>query len=400
MPSQRADNKLRTPASMNVVAVIPARGGSERLPRKNVAEVFRKPMILWAIEACQRAASIDAVFVSSEDEEILAIAQAAGAGVIPRPSELARSQVPKVEAIRHADQWLYEKEHCHPHSLFSVQANSPELRTRDLEAAVRKLQEHRLWEVTSVNEQLIQNGAFRLIRQHSLYNTFLSAYLGVVPTDYLDIHTAEDLELLAQRYPTSEVFQARIQEDCAWAETQQESLTGELATSLDDFAISRELFCWIVENIPSGSKIIEFGSGSGTVELTKHFEVCSIEHDSKWLGHARQANYIHAPLVSYGNYQWYDHNVVKSNLSTDYDLIIVDGPPNNPQTSLIGRQGFVDHLHLFRCDVPIIFDDVNRPQEYDNMVAVADRLNQPFRVFRGWQKDFGIVGMPRGSRTP
>jgi len=377
---------------VNVVAVIPARGGSQRLPRKNVLEVFGKPMIVWAIEACRRAPSVDAVFVSSEDGEVRQIAAAAGAQIIPRPDRLAADDVPKIEVIRHADQWLFDAHHCHPHSLISVQANSPEVLARDLESAVEMLQRHRLWEVTSIDERFIQNGAFRLIRQHSLYNTFLSAHLGVVPTDYLDIHTEEDLAQLHHRYPTRRAFEDRIAADADCASAHASGLSGELATTLDDYAISRELYRWILDNVERDRTILEFGSGSGSRELARHYRVYSVEHDRRWLGLDAGVNYIHAPLTDYGEYEWYNVEIVRERIPSRYDLIIVDGPPNNPRTSVIGRKGFVDNIHLFHTDVPIVFDDVNRPEERHNMHEVARRLNKPVRVIKGWQKDFGIVG--------
>lgn len=71
------------------LAVIPARGGSKRLPRKNVLELKGKPLINWSIEAALNSKYIDKVIVSSDDQEILATAQNAGAEVLPRPAELA-----------------------------------------------------------------------------------------------------------------------------------------------------------------------------------------------------------------------------------------------------------------------------------------------------------------------
>ena len=56
-------------------------------------------------------------------------------------------------------------------------------------------------------------------------------------------------------------------------------------TNLDDFAIPRELMEWLLANIKPGNKVLEFGSGSGTIELCKHYEVWSIEHAEEWVGH-------------------------------------------------------------------------------------------------------------------
>jgi N-acylneuraminate cytidylyltransferase len=72
-----------------VVAIIPARGGSTGIPRKNLAIVAGKPLVVHAIEQALAARTIDRVIVNSEDEEIRAVAAAAGAEVMDRPDEFA-----------------------------------------------------------------------------------------------------------------------------------------------------------------------------------------------------------------------------------------------------------------------------------------------------------------------
>ena len=91
---------------MSAVAIIPARGGSKRLPRKNLYPVLGVPMIAWAIQACRRARHVTGVYVSTEDAEIARVAEAQGATVIPRPPELATDEVQKQDAIVHATQAL------------------------------------------------------------------------------------------------------------------------------------------------------------------------------------------------------------------------------------------------------------------------------------------------------
>jgi YrbI family 3-deoxy-D-manno-octulosonate 8-phosphate phosphatase len=83
------------------IAIIPARGGSKGLPRKNVLPLCGKPLISWAIEAALNAASIDRVFVSTDDAEIAAISEQAGASVIWRPAELASDTASSESALIH-----------------------------------------------------------------------------------------------------------------------------------------------------------------------------------------------------------------------------------------------------------------------------------------------------------
>jgi N-acylneuraminate cytidylyltransferase len=91
------------------VAVIPARGGSRRIPRKNIKTFCGKPMLVWSIEAAQAAGLFDAVIVSTDDEEIAALAEANGAEApFRRPPELADDHTPVLPVIAHAIRWIEE----------------------------------------------------------------------------------------------------------------------------------------------------------------------------------------------------------------------------------------------------------------------------------------------------
>jgi len=84
------------------LAIIPARGGSKRLPRKNVVDLAGKPLIAWTIEAGLKSKYIDKVIVTSDDDEILSISQQYGAITIKRPDELASDTATTFDAIKHA----------------------------------------------------------------------------------------------------------------------------------------------------------------------------------------------------------------------------------------------------------------------------------------------------------
>lgn len=83
------------------VAIIPARGGSRRIPRKNIREFHGKPIIAYSIEAA-RAALFDQVWVSTEDQEIAEVAIAFKAHVLYRPLDLARDEVGTQEVMKNA----------------------------------------------------------------------------------------------------------------------------------------------------------------------------------------------------------------------------------------------------------------------------------------------------------
>jgi len=124
--------------------------------------------------------------------------------------------------------------------------------------------------------------------------------------------------------------------------------------NLSTWAITQELFDWIRNNIPTGSIILELGSGEGTGILSKYYTMYSVEHDKQWLNKYK-SNYIHAPLI---NDLWYDPQILVKNLPVKYDLLLVDGLPTSRRRLL-----FWDNRHIFNLSVPIILDDTVRPEE-------------------------------------
>lgn len=89
------------------LALIPARGGSKGIPRKNVRPIAGKPLIAWTIEAARNAAGVSRVVVSTEDEGIAAIAREWGAEVpFMRPAELATDEAPGLAPVLHAAESL------------------------------------------------------------------------------------------------------------------------------------------------------------------------------------------------------------------------------------------------------------------------------------------------------
>ncbi len=84
-----------------ILGIIPARGGSKGIPRKNVKMIAGKPLIAWSIEAAQRSSVIDRLVVSTDDAEIAAVARAFGAEVVDRPAALATDKAPTIAALQH-----------------------------------------------------------------------------------------------------------------------------------------------------------------------------------------------------------------------------------------------------------------------------------------------------------
>lgn len=151
--------------------------------------------------------------------------------------------------------------------------------------------------------------------------------------------------------------------------------------SFGGWTIEKPLFDYIRTLLPEGKTILELGSGFATGEFAKFYTMYSIEHDSYWLG-KYPTNYIYAPLVG----DWYNPEILARDLPKNYDLILVDGPPTDQQ-----RSQFTHHLDLFRTDVPIIFDDIDRGPDYQMLLLVAEKLNRPYEIHRSGSKLFGVI---------
>jgi len=93
-----------------VIAIIPARGGSKGIPRKNIKMLNEKPLIYYTINAAKNSRYINRVIVSTEDNEIKKVAKEHGAEVINRPEELAQDNIPTLPVLQHAVQTLKDKD--------------------------------------------------------------------------------------------------------------------------------------------------------------------------------------------------------------------------------------------------------------------------------------------------
>lgn len=89
------------------IAVIPARGGSKRIPRKNIRPFLGEPIIIYSIRAALETGLFDHVIVSTDDEEIASVARAAGAEIpFIRPADLSDDQTGTLPVIHHAAEWM------------------------------------------------------------------------------------------------------------------------------------------------------------------------------------------------------------------------------------------------------------------------------------------------------
>ena len=127
----------------SIVALIPARGGSKGVPKKNITELAGFPLLAYAIAAAKLAKNIDRVIVSTDSEEIAAIAKKFGAEVpFLRPAEFATDKSPDAHYIRHALKWFDENVGGHPDYLVNLRPTTPLRNPIHLDEAIELLQKN------------------------------------------------------------------------------------------------------------------------------------------------------------------------------------------------------------------------------------------------------------------
>ncbi|MFH0869431.1 MAG: acylneuraminate cytidylyltransferase family protein [archaeon] len=125
---------------VNILAIIPARGGSKRLPGKNIMKFCGKPMIAWTIDSAKGCRHISRVIVSTDDKKIASIAKKHGAEVpFMRPEHLATDTATTVSVIEHALSFLKEKEGYSPDFICLLQPTAPLRTAKHITEAVELL---------------------------------------------------------------------------------------------------------------------------------------------------------------------------------------------------------------------------------------------------------------------
>ena len=135
----------------SVLAIIPARGGSKGLPRKNIKELCGKPLIAWSIKEAKCCNNIDRIIVSTDDENIADVAKKYGAEVpFIRPAELANDAALIIDVIFHVINWLKEHEDYRPEYILLLQPTSPLRSSEDIDGAIRMLKDKNARAIVSV----------------------------------------------------------------------------------------------------------------------------------------------------------------------------------------------------------------------------------------------------------
>jgi CMP-N,N'-diacetyllegionaminic acid synthase len=122
-------------------AIITARGGSKRLPKKNILELAGKPLIAWTIEAAKKCSKIEDIIVTTDSDEIEKIAIEFGARVpFKRPDELSNDTATSFDVVKHCLDYLNEKEDKQVEYLVLLQPTSPLRSNEDINKAIELLE--------------------------------------------------------------------------------------------------------------------------------------------------------------------------------------------------------------------------------------------------------------------
>lgn len=131
------NNKL---SDNKCLAIIPARGGSKRIPKKNICLLDGRPLIAWTIESALNCPFIDRVIVSTESEEIREISRMHGADApFLRPKQLAQDDTPDLPVYRHVVSWLWENDGYYPDSVAWLRPTAPLRTTEDIKIPIGML---------------------------------------------------------------------------------------------------------------------------------------------------------------------------------------------------------------------------------------------------------------------
>ena len=226
-----------TASPQKILAIIPARGGSKAIPRKNIVDFCGKPMLAWSIEHAKACPRIGRIVVSTDDDDIADVATAWGAEVLERPAALGTDEATSESALVHVLDTLEVRDRYVPDLVVFLQATSPLRGDGDLEGAIDKLERENadslvsvgpfhgfLWEITEEAcrpltylperrprrqdihaEYLAENGSFFVFRTDCLrkYDSRLGGKVTVfrqAMIDSFEINDPADLVWLREMY--------------------------------------------------------------------------------------------------------------------------------------------------------------------------------------------------------
>lgn len=136
----RVFNGLEKPSTLNVLGIIPARGGSKALPRKNLMFLAGKPLVAYAIASAFESKMLSRILVSTDDKEIADVCGKYGADVpFLRPKRLASDRAGMLPVMQHSVKWVEENEGFRPDVIVLLQPTTPFRTGMHIDAVIKKL---------------------------------------------------------------------------------------------------------------------------------------------------------------------------------------------------------------------------------------------------------------------
>jgi len=178
-----------------IYCIIPARKGSKRLKGKNMFLLNGKPLIEYTIDEVLQSKHIpkENIFVNSDWDELLEFSSNKGIKTLKRPDYLGGDKIWTQDVIDHTISELGLK----PDDIIVIcQANSPQITSKVLDKCIEMLIENELWQVHTVGDDMINNGAIQIIKCFVSSHQGKVNYNGVVVTDWVDVHTLQDIKYL------------------------------------------------------------------------------------------------------------------------------------------------------------------------------------------------------------
>lgn len=213
-----------------IIAIIPARGGSKGILKKNIVDFCGKPLIAWTIERAKESKYIDEIYVSTDDKDIASVSEKYGAKIIWRPKEISGDFSPSEDALKHAISEIYKKNPRKIDYVVFLQATSPLREAKDIDNAIDKiiaeksdalfsgaeLGDFYIWrkiksKLESVNydyknrkrrqdfeKQFVENGSIYIFKPEILfkYNNHLAGKISISEMEFWKSFEADNLETL------------------------------------------------------------------------------------------------------------------------------------------------------------------------------------------------------------
>lgn len=142
--------------TVRVLGLIPARGGSKRIARKNIVHVAGKPLLSYTIQAAKTSKRLDAFLVSTDDKEIAALAESLGADVpFLRPKKFATDTSPDIEYVQHALAWVEKNRKWKPEIIVLLPPDAPLRTGKDIDHVIQFLLDENLDSVRTLKGPIL-----------------------------------------------------------------------------------------------------------------------------------------------------------------------------------------------------------------------------------------------------